>query len=98
MRQSVLVSSKSPSSIRGDNGRNEGTSEVASTAVERAAGIITEGISKAADVNSDRSPVSAEIIKTHQQGNFAVAMVPILLGFTPYIAMMAMNIHLRVSS
>jgi hypothetical protein len=77
---------------------NEGTSEVASIAVERAAGIITEGISKASDGNSDRAPVHAEIIKTHKQGNFAVTMVPILLGFTPYIAMMAMNIHLRVST
>ncbi|MCC8438558.1 ABC transporter permease [Brevibacillus sp. M2.1A] len=77
---------------------NTGTSEVAHAAVERAAGKITEGISKSVDGNANRQPIQAEIIKTHQQGNFAVTMVPILLGFTPYIAMMTMNIHLRISS
>lgn len=77
---------------------NKGTSEVASGVVEKAAGIITERISKSTDGNLNSTPVHAKIIKTHQENNFAITMVPLLLGFTPYIAMMTMNIHLRISS
>lgn len=77
---------------------NKGTSEVASTAVEKAASLITQEVTKGTEGELNQVPVQAEVIKIHQQENFAVTMVPILLGFTPYIAMMTMNIHVRISS
>ncbi|MFU1795972.1 hypothetical protein ACM1RC_19085 [Paenibacillus azoreducens] len=66
--------------------------------LKKAANSITEGISKAIGGHTESTPLHAEIIKTHQQENFAITMVPILLGFISYIATMTVNVHLRLSS
>ncbi|GGN97873.1 YhgE/Pip domain-containing protein [Saccharibacillus kuerlensis] len=77
---------------------NQGTSEVASAMVEGAAARLTAGMNEAIAGTSAAEPVQSEIVKTHEQNNFAVTMLPMILGFIPYIAMMTANIQLNISS
>ncbi|WP_246369774.1 YhgE/Pip domain-containing protein [Saccharibacillus deserti] len=77
---------------------NQGTSEVAAAMMEGAASQLTEGMNTAIAGGSASMPVQAEIVKTHDQGNFAVTMLPMILGFIPYIAMMTMNIQFNITA
>ncbi|MDO3408217.1 ABC transporter permease [Saccharibacillus sp. CPCC 101409] len=79
---------------------NQGTSEVAAAMMEGAAERLSEGLSQAVSgaETAGTSAVGAEIVKTHEQSNFAVTMLPMILGFIPYIAMMTMNIQFNISS
>ncbi|CAM3516524.1 MULTISPECIES: YhgE/Pip domain-containing protein [Saccharibacillus] len=77
---------------------NQGTSQVAAAMMEGAATKITDGMNAAVSGGVAAAPIRAEIVKTHEQSNFAVTMLPMILGFIPYIAMMTMNIQFNITA
>ncbi|MFB5676365.1 YhgE/Pip domain-containing protein [Paenibacillus terreus] len=88
---------------------NQGNADIAKTIAEQAAVQIStevgQGIS--AELNSavDKtleeflsSPVQVKLVQTNQIGDFATSMLPMILGFITYIAMMTANIQFNISS
>ncbi|MFP7492223.1 ABC transporter permease [Terribacillus saccharophilus] len=67
---------------------NSSNSQVAISAAESIARQMTAGIAG--------SHVQADIIKENQIGNFATSMVPMIMGFIVFIAVMTMNIQMNI--
>ncbi|WP_255248149.1 YhgE/Pip domain-containing protein [Terribacillus saccharophilus] len=67
---------------------NSSNSQVALSAAESTARQMTDSIAG--------SNVQAEIIKENHIGNFATSMVPMILGFIIFIAVMTMNIQMNI--
>lgn len=70
---------------------NEANSQVAVSMMEKAASEISDNIGV-------HSGVTADIVKTNELNNFAASMLPMILGFITYIAVMTMNIQFNLVS
>lgn len=70
---------------------NQGNSQIAISMVESLTAELTSNMGQP-------STVQADIIKTHNISNFATSMLPMILGFITYIAMMTMNIQFNIVS
>ncbi|WP_141504239.1 YhgE/Pip domain-containing protein [Paenibacillus luteus] len=76
---------------------NQANSDVAKSMMESVADQITREVSGNL-TGVTELPVQAEIIKTNPVSNFSTSMLPMILGFITYIAVMTMNIQLNLSS
>lgn len=68
---------------------NEANSQVAVSMMEKAAAEISANLGA-------HSGVKADIVKTNELHNFAASMLPMILGFITYIAVMTMNIQFNL--
>lgn len=76
---------------------NQANSDVAKGIMESVAEQITREVSGRLTGLSEL-PVQAEIVKTNTVANFSTSMLPMILGFITYIAVMTMNIQMNLSS
>ncbi|WP_458118626.1 YhgE/Pip domain-containing protein [Paenibacillus sp. Z6-24] len=79
---------------------NQGNSDIAKSMMESSAAQISAVVSKQGftAVQQEVVMTEAEIVKTHDISNFAISMLPMVLGFVTYIGVMTMNIQLNLSS
>lgn len=73
---------------------NQAGSEVAISMLEQAALQLTDQLGQ----QGPSGAVQANVVKMHGVADFATSMLPMLLGFISYIAMMTMNIQFNISS
>ncbi|MFX3632286.1 MAG: YhgE/Pip domain-containing protein [Candidatus Pristimantibacillus sp.] len=73
---------------------NQAASDVAKSMLEQSALQISAEIGQHVQSNA----VQANIIKSHNVGDFSTSMLPMILGFVTYIAMMTMNIQFNITS
>jgi hypothetical protein len=72
----------------------EDASDVVKSMLEGAARQLTDGLS----ANVETNAVQAKLVRTYAAGDFSESILPMLLGFIPYIAMMTANIQFNLSS
>ncbi|MBB3109726.1 hypothetical protein FHS18_001789 [Paenibacillus phyllosphaerae] len=77
---------------------NDRNSELVKSVMEKMASQITLMANQRVVPEAQALPIQAEIIKTNVIENFSTSMLPMILGFIPYIAMMTMNIQFNLSS
>lgn len=77
---------------------NEANSDIAKSMMEASAPAISAAVGKQAFGDVQEQIVSTNIIKTHSIRNFAISMLPMILGFVTYIGVMTMNIQLNLAS
>lgn len=70
---------------------NQASPQVEVSIAESAAAEITSSIEQ-----NQNSSIDTEIIKNHKINNFATTLLPLVLGFTTYIAVMTMNINFNI--
>ncbi|WP_138750851.1 YhgE/Pip domain-containing protein [Paenibacillus sinopodophylli] len=76
---------------------NEANSELAKGMMQSVAAQITSNVSGSL-AGMNELPVHQELVKTNSVSNFSTTMLPMILGFISYIAVMTMNIQLNLSS
>ncbi|WP_052723711.1 YhgE/Pip domain-containing protein [Paenibacillus wulumuqiensis] len=77
---------------------NQGNSDIAKSIMESSAAQISAVVGKQAFAAVQQEVVTTEVVKTHDISNFAISMLPMVLGFVTYIGVMTMNIQLNLSS
>ncbi|MCR2807639.1 YhgE/Pip domain-containing protein [Paenibacillus soyae] len=77
---------------------NDRSSELVKGVMESMANQLTAQLNGVVVPDVQSLPIQAEVIKTNEISNFALSMLPMILGFIPYIAMMTMNIQFNVAS
>ncbi|WP_411342439.1 YhgE/Pip domain-containing protein [Paenibacillus sp. WLX1005] len=77
---------------------NQANSDIAKSIVESSAPSISAAIGKEAFGDMQEQVVTTNVVKTHDIRNFAVSMLPMILGFVTYIGVMTMNIQLNLAS
>ncbi|WP_112180495.1 YhgE/Pip domain-containing protein [Paraliobacillus zengyii] len=77
---------------------NQANSEIALAIAESSVAQITSSINEGVFTDTDDAIVSTNIVKTNSINNFAVTMLPMILGFVTYIGVMTMNIQFNLSS
>lgn len=76
---------------------NEANSELAKAIMQSVATQITQEVSGSLSGVTEL-PVHQELVKTNSVSNFSTSMLPMILGFISYIAVMTMNIQMNLSS
>lgn len=77
---------------------NERNSEVVKSVMEGLSRKLTEQLNTIVVSNVQPLPIQTEVIKVNEVSNFSSSMLPMILGFIPYIAMMTMNIQFNIAS
>lgn len=77
---------------------NQGNSDIAKSMMESSAAQISAVVGKQDFAAVQQEVVTTEVVKTHDISNFAISMLPMVLGFVTYIGVMTMNIQLNLSS
>ncbi|MFD6509787.1 YhgE/Pip domain-containing protein [Bacillus sp. NPDC060175] len=77
---------------------NQANANVAISVLESSAEKITTMISRKVLHISHQDDVQSNIIKDNEVSNFSFTMIPMILGFISYIAVMTMTIQLNVST
>ncbi|BBH24855.1 hypothetical protein Back11_62000 [Paenibacillus baekrokdamisoli] len=76
---------------------NEGNSDIAKAMMEKAALEISKQLNQIGKQIVE-DPIQTDIVKTNPVNDFSTSMLPMLLGFIAYIAMMTMNIQFNLAS
>lgn len=77
---------------------NQANSEIAVSIAESSAEQVTATINKQVLQDNHQDLVTSNIEKINNVDNFAVTMLPMVLGFVTYIGVMTMNIQFNLSS
>lgn len=77
---------------------NQGNSDIAKSIVQSSATQISATIGEHAFADVHQEIVTTNIVKTHDISNFAISMLPMILGFVTYVGVMTMNIQLNIAS
>jgi len=77
---------------------NQGNSDIAKSIMESSTAQISASVGKQVFADVEQQAVTTEVVKTHDISNFAISMLPMILGFITYIGVMTMNIQLNLSS
>ncbi|TYP74909.1 YhgE/Pip domain-containing protein [Paenibacillus methanolicus] len=77
---------------------NDRSSEVVKSVMEGMAARLTTGLNGVIVPDAKPMPIQGEVVKTNPISNFATSMLPMILGFIPYIASMTANIQFNISS
>ncbi|WP_244444657.1 YhgE/Pip domain-containing protein [Paenibacillus camerounensis] len=99
----IVISSNLQSSSAGSTEKltyyiNERNSEVVKSVMEGLSNKLTGQLNSTVVSNVQPLPIQAEVIKVNEISNFSSTMLPMILGFIPYIAMMTMNIQFNIAS
>ncbi|MFD2385717.1 YhgE/Pip domain-containing protein [Paenibacillus xanthanilyticus] len=77
---------------------NDRSSEVVKAVMEGMAAQLTTALNGVIVPEAKPLPIQGEVVKTNPVSNFATSMLPMILGFIPYIASMTANIQFNISS
>lgn len=77
---------------------NQGNSDIAKSIVQSSAAQISSTIGEHAFADVHQEIVTTNVVKTHDISNFAISMLPMILGFVTYVGVMTMNIQLNIAS
>ncbi|WP_138494647.1 YhgE/Pip domain-containing protein [Paenibacillus pinistramenti] len=77
---------------------NQAASEIATSIMEKSAEQISASVGTNVFKDVHQDAVTADVVKTNGISNFAVSMLPMILGFITYIGVMTMNIQLNLVS
>ncbi|MCG7214497.1 YhgE/Pip domain-containing protein [Paenibacillus mucilaginosus] len=77
---------------------NERNSELVKSVMEGVAGKLTAQLNTVVVPDAKPLPIQAEMVKMNGVSDFSTSMLPMILGFLPYIAVMTMNIQFNLAS
>ncbi|MFD2330959.1 YhgE/Pip domain-containing protein [Cohnella sp. GCM10020058] len=77
---------------------NKTSAETANGILSASAAQISSSLSQSQYGDSSQAPIAANMVTLNDKSNFATNMLPMILGFITYIAVMTMNIQLNIGS
>ncbi|RAV02684.1 YhgE/Pip domain-containing protein [Paenibacillus sp. YN15] len=77
---------------------NDRNSEIVKSIMEGFSKKLTDQLNIAFVPGAKQLPIQSEIINVNKISNFAISMLPMILGFIPFIALMTMNIQFNIAS